>query len=257
MTAAAGDMSSDQGERPVPRPPSGRTYTGTRRARFGDLSPGGRLRLDAIARYLQDVSSDDTTDAGLADDVAWVVRRLVLEVEASPRFREPLELTTWCSGTGSRWAERRVSIAGADGARIEAAVLWVHVDVDSGRPIPLDQDFWDLYAEAAQGRTVRVRLGHPTVVAADARRVPWTVRFADFDLLGHVNNAVYGAMVEEVLATRPDLRPPFRVEIEYRAAIERGRAVELVVHDEADRVLMWARDPDDGTLVATALVRRR
>ena len=247
MTAAAPDMPADQGERPVPRPPSGRTYTGTRRARFGDLSPGGRLRLDAIARYLQDVSSDDTTDAGLADDLAWVVRRLVVEVEASPRFREPLELTTWCSGTGSRWAERRVSIEGAAGARIEAVVLWVHVDIDSGRPVPLAQDFWDLYAEAAQGRTVRVRLSHPSAVPSDARRVPWAVRFADFDLLGHVNNAVYGAMGEEVLA----------VEIEYRSAIEQGRAVDRVVHDESDEAQVWAVDPGDGTLLATARVQAR
>jgi acyl-ACP thioesterase len=225
--------------------------------RFGDLSPGGRLRLDAIARYLQDVSSDDTTDAGLADDVAWVVRRLVVEVEASPRFREPLELTTWCSGTGSRWAERRVSIEGGAGARIEAVVLWVHVDIDTGRPIPLGDDFWTLYAPAAQGRTVRVRLAHPPTVPDDAERIPWTVRFADFDLLGHVNNAVHGAMVEEVLAGRRDLRPPFRVEIEYRSAIEQGCTVDLVTRTDGDRLQIWAVDAGDRTLLATALVRAR
>jgi hypothetical protein len=47
-------------------PSAGRTFAGRRRVRLGDCSPGGRLRLDAAARYVQDLSDDDTRDAGLA-----------------------------------------------------------------------------------------------------------------------------------------------------------------------------------------------
>jgi acyl-ACP thioesterase len=210
--------------------------------------------LDAIARYLQDVSSDDTTDAGLADDVAWVVRKLVMEVHVPARFREALHLTTWCSGTGSRWAERRVSIAGEKGARIEAGVLWVHVEMESGRPIPLAEDFWRLYAEAAQGRRVGVRLVHPSSPPIDAPTAPWPLRFADFDLLGHVNNAAYWAVVEEALADRRELRPPYRAELEYRDAIERGADVRVVRAGDAD-LRLWLVDGATGTTFATARVQ--
>ena len=89
------------------------------------MSPGGRLRLDAVARYMQDVSGDDSADSGLGGDAPWGVRRLTIEIHENAGFREPLSLTTWCSGWGPRWAERRVSIAGERGARIEGAVLWV------------------------------------------------------------------------------------------------------------------------------------
>jgi acyl-ACP thioesterase len=229
----------------VPPPASGRTFTARRPVRFGDLSPGGRLRLDAIARYLQDVSSDDTTDAGLQDDLAWVVRKLVVEVHALPRFREPLTLTTWCSGIGSRWAERRVSLVGdgvgigegegTGGAHVEAGVLWVHVDIDTGKPLPLAADFWDLYEEAAGGRKVGVRLSHAGEPPPDAIRSPWPLRFADFDLLGHVNNAAYWAAVEELLAGRRAVRPPFRAEIEYRTAIEQGATVEVATSEDPAR----------------------
>src|SRR3546814_5593560 len=44
----------------VPRPPRGRVFEGARRVRLGDVSPAGRLRLDAATRYLQDLSADDT-----------------------------------------------------------------------------------------------------------------------------------------------------------------------------------------------------
>ena len=85
----------------VVRPSSGRVFDGARRVRLADVSPAGRLRLDAAARFLQDLSADDTADAALPDAEAWVVRKTVIEVAAFPRYLEPLELATWCSGTGS------------------------------------------------------------------------------------------------------------------------------------------------------------
>ncbi len=44
-------------------PPQGRIFTAARSVRLGDVTPRGRLRLDATVRYLQDVSHDDTEDA--------------------------------------------------------------------------------------------------------------------------------------------------------------------------------------------------
>ena len=77
--------------------------------RLGDVSPSGRLRLDAVARYLQDVSADDTADAALPDARGLGgAHARVIEVAPFPRYLEPLALATWCSGTGSHWAERRV-----------------------------------------------------------------------------------------------------------------------------------------------------
>src|SRR3546814_2597219 len=102
----------------LPISPRGRVFEGARRVRLGDVSPAGRLRLDAATRYLQDLSADDTADSALPDAEAWVVRRTVLEVRSFPRYLEPLALATWCSGTGSHWAERRVSMVGEGGGRV-------------------------------------------------------------------------------------------------------------------------------------------
>ena len=247
-------------DRLVPPPGGGRTFAATRRARFGDLNPTGRLRLDALARFLQDVSSDDTADAGLENDVAWVVRRTVIEMVRSPRFRELITLTTFCSGLGGRWAERRVSVAGERGAAIEAVSLWVHLDASSGRPLPLPPDFHRHYDEAAQGRTVSARLQHPATVPADGTRTPWPLRATDFDLLGHVNNAATWGVVEEIIATRDHLAPPVRAELEYRLAIEPGDTVEIVACDHDDgSVGVWVVEAAaaEPRLFATAVVRVR
>ena len=106
----------------VPLPAAGRVFAATRRVRLGDASPAGRLRLDACARYLQDVANDDSRDAGLPNPTAWVARRTVLRVQQFPEYLDMLTLRTWCSGLGSRWAERRYSVTGHDPVTNEPAV---------------------------------------------------------------------------------------------------------------------------------------
>lgn len=238
----------------MPLPPVGRTYTGRRRARLGDVSPAARLRLDAVARFAQDVSNDDTVDAGLDDDMAWVVRRTVVEVHADATFREELSLTTFCGGVGGRWAERRVSVRGEHGAHIELATLWVHLDVDSGRPVRLPRQFHELYAEAAQGRTVRARLHHDDPPPGAPRPVPWPLRFTDFDVLGHVNNAISWSVLEEERASRPALRSPVRAEVEFRLPIERGHEVgRLAIDHEGGGLSAWVVDLADPTTVHSSI----
>lgn len=209
---------------PVPfvdLPDHGRRLTTHRSVRLGDVTPSGRARLDALARYLQDAANDDSTDADLPARMAWVVRRTEIEVGQPPTFREDLDLVTWCSGTGGRWAERRTSITGSDGARVEAAAIWVHIDVDTGRPKSLSPEFFDIYGKAAEGRKVKARLTHDDL--PDDQRgltsVPWTVRSVDIDLFGHVNNAVSWALLEHAAQQNGGLPTPSRCAIEHRDAL--------------------------------------
>ncbi|MFL6207171.1 MAG: acyl-[acyl-carrier-protein] thioesterase [Acidimicrobiales bacterium] len=239
----------------VPRPASGRVFEGSRRVRLADVSPAGRLRLDATARFLQDLSADDTADAALPDAEAWVVRKTVIEVSAFPRYLEPLALATWCSGTGSHWAERRISIQGARGGAIEAATTWVHIDLDSGRPSRIPAGFDDLYGEAHGGRKVKARLDHPGPPAGELDGFAWPLRFTDFDVLGHVNNAACWQIVEQALSQRRELRAPLRAEVQHRTAIERDVDVRVTVTGDDGRLSVWAAA--DGAVAVTAVVTAR
>jgi acyl-ACP thioesterase len=230
----------------VVMPATGRIFRGERPARLADADPAGRLRFDATARYLHDLSNDDTRDAALPDDSSWVVRRTVIDVHVPARFLERLRLATWCGGTGSRWAERRVSIEGAKGARIEAASLWVYIDVATMLPRRLGPEFLELFGEAAAGRTVTSKLALPgPPVDGAARRRPWPLRRTDLDVMGHVNNAAYWCAVEELVAGRPELvAGPHRGTVEFVRPIEPG----------AEVTLRWLDGDGDGSLIGWLLV---
>lgn len=207
----------------VPPPASGRVYVYPAVAGLGDVTPGRRSQLDAVARWLQDAAWADVLDSGIPDEGVWVVRRMELVVQRFPRFWEPLEVATFCSGIGPLWAERRTTVRGEHGGLVEAVALWVHLDPDGGRPRPLPAGFDAVYGEAAAGRRVRARLRHPAEPPADARERPWWFRATDLDMARHVNNAVYWAVVEEELAGA-DPADGFRAAIEHRAPGGAGSA---------------------------------
>jgi acyl-ACP thioesterase len=236
----------------VGRPASGRVFEGARRVRLADVSPSGRLRLDAAARFLQDVSADDTADSALPDAEAWVVRKTTIEVAAFPRYLEPVRLATWCSGTGSHWAERRISLVGERGGAVEAATTWVHIDLQGQRPSRIPDGFDAIYGEAAGGRRVKARLDHPGPPDATPVAFAWALRFTDFDVLGHVNNAACWQIVEEVLADRRDLRAPLVAEVQHRSAIERGAAVAVRVAEAEGHLGIWVEA--DSEVAVTARV---
>jgi acyl-ACP thioesterase len=203
----------------VAMPSAGRVFEQSVRAGLADASPSGRVRLDAIARWLQDVAHGDLEDARLGQGGVWVVRRTRIRVETFPRLAERASASTFCSGLGRMWAERRTTITGP-AARVEAVALWVHLDPVSGRPTPPDERYSALYAASAAGREVKARLRHPPP-DPDASRSAWRFRGTEADIAGHVNNAAYWEPFEELLLAGPE---PERIdaEIEFRAGAQPG-----------------------------------
>ena len=196
--------------------------------------------MDAIACWLQDVAFADVEDAGLERVAVWVVRRTRIRVHRWPRFGERFSLTTFCSGVGRMWAERRTDITrtsgpggidgdldggeagdgGAAGADVEAVSLWVHLDPERWTPSKVTAAELAVYGGLNQTRRVSHRLRHPPPPRLDGGR-PWTFRATECDIADHVNNAAYWQPLEEELLSGDE---PERLdaELEYRVPAQPG-----------------------------------
>jgi acyl-ACP thioesterase len=234
----------------VPPPLSGRTFRSSRRVRLSDRDADGRLRLDAVLRYLQDLAGDDVDETGWgAPEHLWVVRRVRIDVLTPLVDDIEVELATWCSGTAAVAAGRRMSLAGDRGGKIEVDSVWIHLGRDA-RPARIEG--FGVYAATAGGRSVSTRLDLPEP-PPNASRTPWPLRVTDVDLLGHVNNAAYWHAVEQCLQRAgPNRRRPLRACLDHRHALDLDDEVELA--EVADRRRLAVAFSVDGVAKAVAVV---
>jgi acyl-ACP thioesterase len=204
----------------VPVPTEGRVFAQQAVGGLADCAPGGRVRLDALARWVQDIGHADLRDAALHGRALWVIRRSRLRVARFPRFDEIATVRTFVSGLGRAWAERRTSITTVEGGAVEAVTLWVHLDPRDGRPAPLGADELTVYGPSAGGREIGARLRHPPPPDA-APTTRWRFRAAELDLADHINNVASWTVVEEDVLAGPE-PAAIDVELEYRGAAQPG-----------------------------------
>jgi acyl-ACP thioesterase len=237
----------------VAAPPEGRVFCIHRRPQLADCAPSGRIRLDALARWMQDVAFADVEDVGLERVAIWVLRRSRIRVSRFPVFGEHCEVRTFCSGIGRMWAERRTTVAlsgvGDDAAPlVDAVALWVHLDPERRLPSPVSEAELKVYSAAAGGRKVAARLRHPRPERIESES-EWKFRRTDADIADHINNAAYWEPLEdELLRSSQELRQ-IDAELEFRAPAQPGTKRILV-----SGARRWITEPDSDEVYASTVL---
>ncbi|WP_406238316.1 acyl-[acyl-carrier-protein] thioesterase [Nocardia sp. NBC_01009] len=219
--------------------------------RLADTDSDQRLRLDAIARYLQDIGFDhlDAVEDGDTHR-GWVVRRTVIDVLKPIEFGEHATLRRWCSGLSNRWCNMRVQICGSKGGLVETEAFLIHFGTESGVPARMSDRFMAPLLASTTEHRLRWKAALTTLIPApdepDVHELPFPLRIADIDWLDHVNNAVYLGALEELLATHADLiSGPHRTVIEYAKPLKAGDNVRLIGRRNGTALDVWFAVADD------------
>ncbi len=160
------------------------------------VDPNGKARLAALANFLQETAYKHADSLQLGyrqlagNNSAWILSRMRIRVIEYPDWDEELTVETWPHGIEKLFAMRDFRIRNNDGLTIaEASTAWLMVDSETHRPLRIPPDFIsieirsDSVFEQSPGKIQMP----PGMTVCDTR----TVKYADLDVVGHVNNVKY------------------------------------------------------------------
>jgi acyl-ACP thioesterase len=236
-------------------PESGHVFTTNWRLATADIDEHRMLRLDGVARYIQDAGAEHLADAKLADvHPHWIVLRTVIDVVEPAEIPCDITFRRWCAGLSARWCSMRVQLEGSTGGRIETEGFWICMNKDTLTPSRLSDECATLFGSTTNNHRLKWRpwLAEPIEDGVDT---PFQLRRTDIDLFQHVNNSIYWHGVHEILGQTPQLAAaPYRAVLEYRSPIKYGEPVVIRSKNSGDTVRMQFLVGED--VRAAAAVRR-
>ena len=229
--------------------PDSLVYTRTCRIRPHHVNMNQVLRTSSLLRLMQDTSVAHTEALGLTKEktleqgLLWVIARQHIVIHRMPVYDEDIQICTWPDKMQHLFFPRRHQVFSADGSicLVEAEALWLLMDQkDRHMVFPSD------YELSLPGRTDVSDFPDipPIRSASDAAAVNqtlYTPRFSQTDLNGHVNNAAYFDLIDDLLPTDYlAAHVPAEIFCEYASEIRPGQTVRLrCLASEAQPDLFW------------------
>lgn len=172
----------------------------------GEVSTEGNLRLDAMFNIFQEMAVLHTHRIGielndfLSSGKTWVLNRFVVQVDQLPRLEDAIEIHTWSRKIYRFKGYREFEIYAQDRPIIKASSLWVYVDTRKGRPVRVPDDYEGRYGVVDQQSTgVDIEGIDFVPISNPDYSLQVATRISDFDINGHVNNAVMLQYIETAL----------------------------------------------------------
>lgn len=231
--------------------------------RSHEITPHGTASVPALATYLQEAAGHHAEALGVsfqrlqANEQAWVLVHLHVEIERLPNWEEEVVIETWPSGIDRLYATREFLLRGDDGPVARATSAWLVFDTERRRPARLPERLHSI--ESPDRAPVLAHdwddLPHPEHV--DHTR-SFEVRYHDLDVNRHVNNV---RVLEWALETLPaDIHESYRcagVALQFVAETRPGDTVRGTVQVDEEESTLHARHAlqhatDDRTLAVAA-----
>ena len=209
-------------------------WTESFRVRSYEADPGGRASIQTICNYLQEAASNHASDLGVSiehlseQNWIWMMARLRVEVERYPEWRDEVTVETWPSGADRLYATRDFLLWGPQGEPLARATsAWLLVDAERRRPIRLPELITSIDRPDRERALEDLpdKLPDPP---EDAVKTNVHVRYSDLDLIGHVNNVLYGEWsVETVPQELHGSHVVRAIELQFRAEARFGDDVTV------------------------------
>lgn len=156
----------------------------------------GKLTLPSLFHFLQECAWDNARLNNFGYEYLdscnafWVLSRIIVQMDAYPKWKDEIEIKTWPKGADGLFALRDFEIYFNDRVIGRATSSWLILDQNTRRPLKLDNfDFIneDYLKEGAMNQKPDKILFKGELNEIEKRKV----HYSDLDVNKHVNNASY------------------------------------------------------------------
>ena len=227
-------------------------YKTTLTLRSSDVDAKRRLRLSSLFTLLQEAAIAHTTELGMGREktldrgLLWIVTRQQIRVTRLPSYDETVTLFSWPGETLHLYFPRFFRLTDAAGETLlEASTLWALMDQESRHIVFPEEVGVEIEAdpeESALPLPAAPRLPELT------QEQNFTVPYSYTDLNGHMNNARYPDLAEDLMP--PALREKSIREIvtEYGGEASEGETIRLKTAVGEDSFAMAGFGPEEKRL---------
>lgn len=202
-----------------------------RKIGLSDVDFQFRSQVQAMVRFFQEIAAYHSAVVGAGPDVLfekgviWFLNRLEIEIFRYPELHEKITVTTWSRGFKRFKGFREYLITSDQGEIARGTSVWIFFDVRRNRISKIPPDILDRYGvEQEKWFDNEIDAWHSCGKIEPESIIDISLRYSDFDVNSHVNNAVYFGFLETMYyqTIRPDLKPIRNIKIRYNQEIDRG-----------------------------------
>lgn len=234
-------------------------YEWNTRIRYSETGTGGKLTLAGLINLFQDCSNFHSEDLGLGlswlteRNLGWIILKWQVEINRYPDLGEKVTICTSPYSFRSSFAQRCFLMKDEAGEMIACAdSMWMAVDLESLKPIPISEDMAAKYGEGE-----RFPMDHSRkkiVLPEGAKELEhFTITRAHLDSNNHVNNGQYITMA------MPYLNPSREAEkfmIEYRNQAFLGDEFVPVFGEDSEKGVLTFNNTENVPYAIMQLIYR-
>ena len=201
---------------------------------FYDLDANGNTKLTALLKYINEAAFYNAEDLGigiektLEIDLAFIISRVGVRIFKVPELNEKVVVRTWPKEITRSSFKRNGDIRNEDGSKLlEWESLWVLIDINerkikrpSAFPIEIPR-YGKMDVEVEANKIVMPE------VKEESAFYKHNVQFSELDINLHMNNAIYGDLIANVLAlfSSPNINAWKEVQFNYVHEAKLGNEV--------------------------------
>lgn len=162
------------------------------------------------------------------DNLAWVVASWDIDFYKIPEYKGIYRFSTYSPGYRSYIALRDFKVEEDGELLVHGKTVYSVIDMDTRSMVKIPEGMGSTFKKVDRQLIGSYRPSIPDL-GEDTRIKKFAIRKEDYDINGHVNNAVYMGWLEEILTPEEYLASDYKnLLVEYKKEIREDKEVSLV-----------------------------